>query len=558
VATNDQTVFSCNTASAPPAITDLEAVSASPSTELPHSVTGSAPPCGGQAPPGKTVAASPPPLDASSLDTVASSQDTFGSVASPADVTLSFEGSSPGSNTYSVNGGQPHPWPSAGVIYVYGDASISGEDCLPVTVGASGGIAITGNLFDNNACPGAVTGLIANDGVSIVPAVEDGQITCWSAPVEGQCMTVQAAIIALGASDLPPTGSPDGGSFSLVGWDTYASPLGSGTTCDFDSAVAADGASAFWELTDTGATPTAVSWTGAGLPDAGTIVGNATEGVTPGPLGCLQSSPAMSFSGGTGGGPGGYITTSQAYAPPSSISLAAWFNTTGDGPLLSLANGATAAGSTASDLGLWVGTDGAIRFGFAAAAGVYPSIASPAGISYADGHWHFVVATLSSNGTTLSVDGRPVAADLGVAAVPPGQGYWWIGAMEDPSMWPATDAAGSQLATFTGQIGRVAVFPYALGTSASAVLYNAGQVEPDRCAGLSVCALAFRGSYYERFRGAFGAYTPSPAGPVTETGVPKDFSLDPRLSETQPPYFLGPVSGGWLRSGATVTGALTP
>jgi hypothetical protein len=102
----------------------------------------------------------------------------------------------------------------------------------------------------------------------------------------------------------------------------------------------------------------------------------------------------------------------------------------------------------------------------------------------------------------------------------------------------------------------VAVFPYALAVSQVAGLFNAAQHDPDRCLGLSICALVFDGSFYERFRGAFGTYRTGANGPITDTGVLKRFSFDRTLAQNAPPYFFGPVSGGWLRSGASQTGAL--
>jgi alpha-tubulin suppressor-like RCC1 family protein len=302
VATNDQTVYSCNDSSSPPSISEIEAVGTKPSSELPTSVTGTSAPCAGPAPSGTTAAASLPPNDASSLASDTAVQDTYGSASSPVNDTISFTGTSTSaaSNTYSVNGGLPEPWPSSGVIYVYGNVQVSGEVCRPVTLGATGSISIVGNLYYNATCERAVTGLVAGNGVTVVPTTAHNQITCWPEPVKSQCMTIQAAVIALGAADLPTTGSPGGGSFNLSGWNTDASPLGNGGTCGYDSTVTADSPTDVWPLTDTSSST--ASWSGAGLTDTGNIIGGVTEGVTPGPLACNATSPAMNFPSVTAGG----------------------------------------------------------------------------------------------------------------------------------------------------------------------------------------------------------------------------------------------------------------
>jgi hypothetical protein len=173
-------------------------------------------------------------------------------------------------------------------------------------------------------------------------------------------------------------------------------------------------------------------------------------------------------------------------------------------------------------------------------------------VDISNGQWHLAVATFGTAGVSLSVDGHLVAS--GSQATAPATGHWWIGAMRSAG-WPdVVGAAG--LATFHGALGRVAVFPYALTAGQIAGLFNAAQRDPDRCAGLEVCALVFEGSIYERFRGAFGTYGTSATGPVTDTGILKRFSFDPTLAGDVPPDFFGPVSGGWLRSGASDTAEL--
>jgi len=160
------------------------------------------------------------PTDVSAPASAAFPSDRYNSSGGTA-VTVVLDGTA---GRYWVSGAS-RPWPGAGVIFIDGDASVSGSLCAPVSVVASGEISVTGDLTYAAGCPSAVAGLEAGDGVGVV------------VPASGS-RTVQAAVLALGARD---TGSaPRPGSFFVIGWDTQAVG-GSGTnsrTLHFSGAVA--------------------------------------------------------------------------------------------------------------------------------------------------------------------------------------------------------------------------------------------------------------------------------------------------------------------------------
>lgn len=229
VGTNDSTIYVCGTADSaagqPSFTVPPQATSATPTAEYPLPSLTSPAGCSGTAPAGTSVAATPLPTSTSNLAAIAAAQDTYST-----STTLVLNGTSSASS-YTANG-VTKPWPATGVIYVDGDVHVKGTVCEPVTVAAAGSVYIDGNL--SYSCSAASTGLIADNAVVVQPTIgASNQITCWASPVDGQCMTVDAAVMALGDSDLPASsGTPLGGSFYLQGWNSYLPPDGtlSGTT----------------------------------------------------------------------------------------------------------------------------------------------------------------------------------------------------------------------------------------------------------------------------------------------------------------------------------------
>jgi hypothetical protein len=149
------------------------------------------------------------------------------------------------------------------------------------------------------------------------------------------------------------------------------------------------------------------------------------------------------------------------------FTLAIWFRTTTPGgKLIGFGNAATGA-STSYDRHLYLTDDGAVVFGIFP--GVVKTIQSAAG--YADGEWHQAVATLSSAGMHLYVDGALVADDPDVTGAQVDyDGYWRIG-FDNLAGW--TSAPVNQ--HYTGDLRFAQVFSEELSAADIAHVYSIGR-----------------------------------------------------------------------------------
>ncbi|MCL2516235.1 MAG: LamG domain-containing protein [Microbacteriaceae bacterium] len=197
--------------------------------------------------------------------------------------------------------------------------------------------------------------------------------------------------------------------------------------------------------------------------------GNARTGVLSGGITHLGGScgagqaPALGFDGSSGA-----LVSPYVGVAPSTYSLALWFTTTSTtgGMLIGFGNAASGA-STVYDRHVYLSADGRLYFG------VYPLlspvvISSPA--SYNDGGWHQVVATQSSSGMRLYVDGVRVAMDATTKAAEPNVGYWRIG-YDAVAGWPGAPTS----AHFSGAVSDVAVYGSVLNATQVAASFAAGR-----------------------------------------------------------------------------------
>lgn len=148
------------------------------------------------------------------------------------------------------------------------------------------------------------------------------------------------------------------------------------------------------------------------------------------------------------------LTTQAEHANPQALTVEAWVrtSTTRGGQIIGFASSRSVLASR-QDRQLYLADDGRVVFGVDAA--TRRAIASPA--SYNDGAWHHVVATLSSTGSTLYVDGVAVASDPSMNRAAAHDGYWITGGGK-PTRYPL-EPSNTYLAA---SLDEVAVYPRAL------------------------------------------------------------------------------------------------
>ncbi|THG30796.1 PKD domain-containing protein [Naasia lichenicola] len=218
----------------------------------------------------------------------------------------------------------------------------------------------------------------------------------------------------------------------------------------YAATVLNDGASSFWRLDQT-----AGSTTVADL--AGNSPAVASAGVTAGTTGAIagDADTASTFSGTSTG----LASTQTAVAGPNTFTIEAWFKSTSTtgGKIVGFGNSKTGT-SGSYDRHIYLTADGKVNFG------VYPGaqkvVTSPT--SYNNGQWHQVVATLSSTGMTLSVDGVQVGSRIDATSAEAYNGYWRIGG----------DTAWAGAAFLAGSIDDVSIYPTALAAATIAQHYQ--------------------------------------------------------------------------------------
>lgn len=265
----------------------------------------------------------------------------------------------------------------------------------------------------------------------------------------------------------------------------YASTNQSG----YNTLIAAVSPTSYWPMTDTGTTP----YTGA-LPTLGATAakfydasGNANTGspgtgtVKTGAAGPLGGT-AITLTGAAGSAINGATSAVSAQTQSQSI----WFKTTTSGVLMSRTNLAT-DGGTATDFDhmLWIDATGHLVYGVAYGTTPTRSEATSAG-TYNDGTWHLVVATVSSAGAVLYVDGAQVASYASALSVQSYTGYWHLG-YGYTTGW--TNPPSNTY--FTGSLAHAAVYGATLSTAQVASLYTVTTSATEGYAVLSLTPTAY-------------------------------------------------------------------
>ncbi|MDO4773958.1 MAG: LamG-like jellyroll fold domain-containing protein [Candidatus Saccharibacteria bacterium] len=159
---------------------------------------------------------------------------------------------------------------------------------------------------------------------------------------------------------------------------------------------------------------------------------------------------------------------------PSVFSVETWFSTTqkSNGKIIGFGNNGNATSDGQYDRHLYIDKDGRVVFG------VYPgtvrTVASPAGVNYADGNWHHVVATLSNNGLKLYVDGSLVASRQDTTGGQQTTGYWKIGCGGGGSWTHGDGTRGFRSQFYTGKLQLPAVYNAELSAQKIRARYQAG------------------------------------------------------------------------------------
>jgi hypothetical protein len=373
---------------------------------------------------------------------------------------------------------------ASGWAHLYTDTTNkrASDDDLSLAVGtaseketgtASGKWVAVLATFEPPAVPGSVSGLTATAGTN-------SATVSWTAPTLGGAVASYVVTALAGGTRAQNTTAIPSSSTSttLTGlaagtaykFSVYAANVtGSGasvTTASsitptgvsgpYAAAVLADAPTFYWRLDET-AGSTALDSSGNGA--TATEVGAPTQGAAS--TLASDSDLATGFNGATQ-----YAYSNASYSDPGTFTIEAWFKTTttAGGKIVGFGNSQTASSSN-YDRHLYMANNGEIFFG------VYPgaveTINSTA--AYNDGNPHYVVATLSSAGMFLYIDGALAASNPTVTSAQNYTGYWRIGD-DNLAGWPSPPTSDY----FNGTIDEVAVYPTALSLQ---------QVETHYCAG---------------------------------------------------------------------------
>jgi len=218
----------------------------------------------------------------------------------------------------------------------------------------------------------------------------------------------------------------------------------------YGAAVRAADPDLYWRLDET-------SGTTANDISPNEVSGTYRGGVTLGTAGALAGVPG---TGVTFDGASGLLSSDRAFVNPTTYSEELWFSTTtGNGGKLIGFGRANEGLSSSYDRHVYLEHSGQLTFG--TYTGQLNTITSP--LAYNDGAWHHLVATQSSAGMRLFVDGVLVGTNPQTGAESY-TGYWRVGS---DNTWAAQPY-------FDGRIDEVAVYGTALSAETVAQHYALG------------------------------------------------------------------------------------
>ncbi|MBA3801671.1 MAG: PKD domain-containing protein [Acidimicrobiia bacterium] len=224
--------------------------------------------------------------------------------------------------------------------------------------------------------------------------------------------------------------------------------------------VRADGARIFWPMNETsGLTVT----DRAGLTD-----GHGDNGVTWNQPGAIAGDTAAFLMDNDWS----RVYTLGIETAPDMFTAQVWIRTTTTRGGRILGFGDLQKGNSGHrDRHIYMDNSGRLLFGVRAQNGAARTVTSP--LSYRDGRWHQVTATMGSAGMRLFVDGVLVASRSDTAAGEAYLGHWRLGG-DRLSGWPNTPST----VNFVGDVDEIAIYPTALGQAAIGAQYQLRSAPP--------------------------------------------------------------------------------
>jgi PKD repeat protein len=276
-----------------------------------------------------------------------------------------------------------------------------------------------------------------------------GASTWWNTPV----MSFIDTTVTAGSHRYLVTATDPKGNRVVSAWTTaQIASSGTGQTRPYADLVRADGAQGHWPLGEASGS-TAFDYAGAADMRLG-------SGVTRGQAGAIagDTNTAFQFNGTSAG----TLATQSAIPGPQTFSVEVWFQTStkAGGKLIGFGDKASGWSSN-YDRHVYMDTSGRLVFGVHPGVGRTVSSAK----AYNDGKWHHVVASLSSAGMVLYVDGAAVASRTDTTSAQKYNGYWRVGG---DSGW---SGGGTW---FNGHLDEVAVYGKALSADRVANHHSVG------------------------------------------------------------------------------------
>lgn len=276
-------------------------------------------------------------------------------------------------------------------------------------------------------------------GVALPVATAQGASTFWNTPQ----ISLRASGLAPGSSHTYSVTARDGdGNIATSAPVTLT--VSNQAPSPYANQVVADAPSLYWRFSSSD--PRA-DWAGS------------NPAVTRSGFGTSSTSPISGEAGSAtfNGTSTGVAATSRTMPATPAYSVELWFKAANNatGKLIGYGN-LQNGNSNSYDRHVYMTNDGRLSYGN------YPGetkvVSTPSGVSYRDGKWHHVVATQSSNGMSLYVDGQLKAQDAAVTSAEAGLlGYWRVGG-DNLGSWPNQPSNFY----FNGSIDEVAVYGSAL------------------------------------------------------------------------------------------------